>query len=214
MHGIVLWMLIVGVPNGAMNRVEDADLKQLAGFMIGAYTSQEQAKADPTYFEVHLQIVTIWPERQDGVWLYVEQAMATALDKPYRQRVLQLFRRDDNTLMNKAYNLPGEPLKHAGAWKELQPLADLAPEKLIERKGCHLLLKKQADGSYAGATEGQGCPSELRGAVYSISELSISAEMIKSWDRGFDKDDKQVWGPPKGPYLYKKIREPKKGKVK
>ena len=37
----------------------------------------------------------IWPDSQGAIWLYVEQAVATSLDKPYRQRVYKLEQQGD-----------------------------------------------------------------------------------------------------------------------
>jgi hypothetical protein len=184
---------------------EQAEIKTVAGFLTGSFSSEEQAKADPTYFHVQLQMKPLWTERTDGPWLYVEQAMATAPEKPYRQRVYRVTRTADGKLASVVYTLPGDALKYAGAWKHDKPLADLKPTDLIERVGCMIFLTAQADGTYKGATAGKDCASDLRGATYATSEVVLSATQLTSWDRGFDKADVQAWGATKGPYIFKKI---------
>ena len=62
------------------------------------------------------------------------------------------------------------------------------------------------NGSYEGSTNGKDCQSDLRGAKYATSEVVISDEGIKSWDRGYDENDKQVWGAEKGGYVFKKLK--------
>lgn len=198
-----LWMYLCRL-SGPATLLEDAELARLQAMMTGWFTSAEQARSDPEYFEVHLQMVPIWTERAGEHWLYVEQALATALDKPYRQRVYRLERRADGRLVSRVYTLPGDPLAYAGAWKKPDIWRDLKPEQLTERTGCAIVLTRQADGSYAGSTQGTSCPSDLRGARYATSEVVITPDTLTSWDRGFDADGKQVWGAKKGPYVFKK----------
>ena len=48
------------------------DLEVLLSQMIGSFSSAEQAADDEDYFDIRLEMVPIWPDRQDGYWLYVE----------------------------------------------------------------------------------------------------------------------------------------------
>jgi CpeT protein len=210
----VLIFCLVLSSQAASRPEPDADVKQLLDFMVGEYSSQEQTKQDPSYLEVHLRILQLWPQRDDGPWLYLEQAMATAADKPYRQRIYQLSKRDDGALLLKSFALPGDPLRFASLGKLPRPLHDFPIERLVPRKGCQLVLKKQPDGSFQGGTEGNGCPGELRAAAYSLTELSISPDTFKTWERTFSVDDKLLSGNAKGPYVLKKIKDPKKNKNK
>lgn len=200
--GILLGLMVCLAAPAADEKEPD----RLAGFMIGAFSSKEQADKDREFFDVHLHMARAWKDRPGECWLYVEQAMATALDKPYRQRVYKLEAGAGGKLVSRVYDLPGDPLKHAGAWKKDRPLAEVTPEQLIERKGCAITLTRQADGSYRGSTEGTGCESKLKGASHATSEVTITTDTLTSWDRGYDKDGKQVWGAVKGPYVFKKVK--------
>lgn len=64
------------------------------------------------------------------------------------------------------------------------------------------------DGSFVGRTEGNGCASELRGAAYATSEITLTASEMVSWDRGFNSAGKQVWGAPTGGYRFKRLASP------
>ena len=46
------------------------------------------------------------------------------------------------------------------------------------------------------------CASDLRGAAYATSEVTITPQFVLSWDRGFDNTGKQVWGATEGPYVF------------
>jgi len=92
--------------------------------MTGSFSSEEQATADSSYFDIRLQMARIWSERTEG---------------------------------------------------------------------------------FVGGTEGKGCASDLRRATYATSEVVVKLDHLTSWDRGFDKSDRQVWGAEKGGYVFLKL---------
>lgn len=185
-----------------------AKLDLLAQWMAGTYTSEAQASNDPeNYFNVRLVMTPIWTERSDGRWLYVEQAMASALDRPYRQRIYQVSR-EGNGFESTVYTLPGDALAYAGAWQDPSRFDRLSPQMLAEREGCEIALKWDASsGSFTGSTLGNNCPSDLRGASYATSEVTITANQLTSWDRGFDASGNQVWGAQLGGYQFVKVAQ-------
>ena len=83
--------------------------------------SAAQAAEDPDFYDIRLEMVRIWPDRTDGIWLYVEQAAATHLDQPYRQRVYHVTEEGDGIFRSEVYAL-SEPLQYAGEWKKKDPL--------------------------------------------------------------------------------------------
>lgn len=182
-----------------------SDLDALVARMSGSFASTAQAAVDKDYFDIRLEMASIWTSRTDGRWLYVEQARADKLDKPYRQRVYRVHE-DAHGLVSDVYTLPGDALEWAGAWKEPKRFDALDPAKLEAREGCSIHLKRREDGAFVGSTRGRACPSELQGATYATSEVVITDTMLESWDRGFDGDGKQVWGAVKGAYQFVKQR--------
>lgn len=191
--------------SAAPESAPDPGLAELAAAMAGSYSSAAQAAADPENFrDIRLVMVPIWPDRTDGPWLYVEQAAATALDRPYRQRVYRLVRTDRETIESRVYTLPDPPLQYAGAGQDPARLSGLTPENLTLRAGCAVGLKKSGP-DWTGSTTGKECASDLRGASYATSEVTISPTGLTSWDRGYDAADRQVWGAEKGPYVF--VRE-------
>ncbi|MEB3298225.1 MAG: chromophore lyase CpcT/CpeT [Candidatus Sericytochromatia bacterium] len=180
--------------------VSDAELVKLGAWMAGSYSSAAQAASDPAFFDVRLHIVRIWPWRRDAVWLYVEQAMATHLDAPYRQRVYRLSRLGPERFASEVYTLP-DPAAAVGVWKLPEPLKMLEPSRLLVREGCAVLLSRTRDG-YAGGTEGKGCASDINGASHATSEVTVDGRRLVSWDRGYDASGRQVWGARKGGYVF------------
>ncbi|MBX3407127.1 MAG: chromophore lyase CpcT/CpeT [Phycisphaeraceae bacterium] len=184
----------------------NGDIAVLTDFMAGSFSSAKQAEKDPENFrDIRLEMARIWPDRADGVWLYVEQAVATSLDRPYRQRVYRLTANADGTLRSDVYTLPEPALRFAGAWREPARLADLTPQQLDLKDGCAITLTWHPCSSlFTGTTTGTGCESTLQGAAYATSEASINAYGMITWDRGFDRAGNQVWGSTAGGYVFVK----------
>ena len=203
---IAIAVLAFAAGIGLAAAAPDADLERLASWLAGSYGSAAQAAADEDYADIRLHMVRIWKDRADGPWLYVEQALASKTEAPYRQRIYRLVRREDGALESRVFTLP-EPIRFAGAWKSKDLLAGLKPENLTAREGCTTVLRLGKDGAFTGGTEGKACPSDLRGATYATSEVVLTEKRMVSWDRGFDAEGKQVWGAVKGGYEFIKEEE-------
>lgn len=194
-------------PEAAPAHVDPA--AAVAGLLAGAYSSAAQAATDAEFLDVRLHMTPIWPERTDGHWLYVEQAMATALDKPYRQRIYCVLDGGDGTVLSVVYELPNAAAR-IGAWRTPEVFATDDPALLAKRDGCAIRLaraapepgRNRADAPWIGSTNGRDCLSSLRGATYATSEVRLFADRIETWDRGFDAAGQQVWGAKKGAYVF------------
>lgn len=183
-------------PDGANN-----DVQRLASWMIGSFSSADQAATAPDdYFDIRLVTIEIWPERTDGPWLYIEQASAKALERPYRQRIYHLVNTAEG-VRSDVYTLPDDPLKFAGAWRSPKRFAALTPDDLTLRSGCSIHLTAKAD-TFVGATRGNACRSKLRGAQFATSEVRVEPSRLTSWDRGWKAEGQQAWGADKGPYIF------------
>lgn len=195
--------------SSAQKRESEASVGLLKGMLVGSFSSAEQAAQDPEYRDIRLHMTEIWRERNDGPWLYVEQAMAGM--PPYRQRVYRLSQLSGTMFQSAIYELPGsfeDVVKNfAGAWKEPRLLANLSPRDLVQRDGCEVVLKYDASTrSFRGSTLGANCPSSLRGSTYATSIITLQDGVLVSWDRGFDARNEYVWGATKGGYRF--VRQP------
>lgn len=176
---------------------------RLLQWMSGSFSSHAQSLADTSYFDIRLEMKPIWTDRKDGAWLYVEQAAAAALARPYRQRIYHVTVEGD-VYRSAVLELPS-PLRFAGAWQNPALLASLTPDSLVAREGCAVMLRAEGDSAFVGETPGHECLSNLRGAVYATSKVRITARGITSWDQGWDAEGRQVWGAEKGPYRFDRV---------
>ncbi len=183
------------------NSSSNPELDALQRAMTGTFTSAAQAAADEAYYDITLHMYPIWKGK--GHWLYVEQAVSTTPDQPYRQRVYQLEQVDKRTFKSVVYTLDNEA-EYIGNWQVPASFDEMTEADLQLREGCAVILTKQRDGTYRGSTVDDKCKSELRGAAYATSEVTIEEGRIVSWDRGFEASGEQVWGAEKGGYVFLK----------
>lgn len=189
-----------------------AQLDELMSLMTGSFSSAVQASEDKDYSDIRLHMSEIRPgtnrsDKSTARWLYVEQAAASTLDKPYRQRVYRVIAKDDGSFVSEVYTLPGDALAWVGAWRTPAKFASLTPDQLMLKGGCAVLLQRNARNDFRGGTQGNTCPSERAGAAYATSEVLINEYSLTTWDRGYDSAGKQVWGATKGPYRFDRVRE-------
>lgn len=178
------------------------DLIALTKLMQGEFSSEEQSRKDTSYFNIHLKMVAIWPQREDAIWMYIEQAVSTRLDKPYRQRVYKVSEPKPGLFESEVYTLKS-PLRFANKPELLEALS---PDSLTKKLGCSVFLSKVGKNHFQGKTHGTDCASDIKGAAYTASEVSITPKMLLSWDRGFDAEGKQAWGAEKGGYRFMRKR--------
>lgn len=207
---VFIFLLFVSVQSNA--QLENI-YGTLLAYMTGSFSSEAQSKADSNFYDIRLHMVEIQMGNEPGNWLYVEQALGSAQDKPYRQRVYQVVEISLGIYESRVYEFEN-PLQYAGGWNDASKLSSLTFDKLILRDGCSITLKYESElvgdsivNRFVGSTGATSCPSSLRGASYATSEVIITADQLLSWDRGWDANGKQVWGAETGGYIFVKISE-------
>ncbi len=193
-------------PNDFPPKMDTSALDRLTAWLTGSFSSADQATGDTAFFDTRLHAIQIWPNRNDGYWLYVEQAAADTPDRPYRQRVYQVTEVNDTTFRSDIYTFD-DPLRFAGDWQSANPLAGLTADSLNELPGCAVILHPVGDTAFVGGTAGTGCASHLRGAAYAVSEVRIDADGMTAWDRGYAADSTQVWGAETGGYRLDRVND-------
>jgi uncharacterized protein YndB with AHSA1/START domain len=199
---VYLTDLAAGLHDDGAGESGAGGLERLAAWMTGSFSSAAQALRDDEYRDIRLEMSPIWVDRDDGHWLYVEQAAAGRLERPYRQRVYRVHEPEPGVFASDVYTMTS-PLRFAGGWRSPQRFNGLTPDSLSLRSGCTVWLEWTGE-AFVGGTRGTGCESDLRGALYATSEVTVTNEGITSWDRGFNADGNQRWGAESGPYVFRR----------
>lgn len=191
----------VDAPDADGAEVVEKDLAvELERYLTGRFDSVTQAKADLTYFEIQLQTCKVDAPALGAHVLYIEQARMDTLSAPYRQR-LYVIEKKGAGAVSRVFELVS-PTKAKGLCKDPSKIT-FEPTMVTERAGCAVVVNWEAD-HFVGGTNGKDCPSDLSGATYATSEVTIDAAGMKSWDRGFDDAGVQKWGATKGAYVFER----------
>jgi len=188
--------------NEAVETPRELGLNNLVNWMTGSFASSNQAARDTNFLDIRLEMWPVWQEADDGYWLYVEQAVAGYTDKPYRQRMYHVTEGPQNTFISEVFLLP-EPETFIGGYKNTALFEKLTPDMLTLRAGCAITLTYSME-TFTGATQEGTCSSDLRGAAYATSIVTINSDRLVSWDRGFNESGEQVWGATTGGYIFEK----------
>ncbi|RNC83546.1 MAG: hypothetical protein ED556_13410 [Winogradskyella sp.] len=186
----------------AENINSEQKLDELYALMQGSFNSEVQSQVDSSYYNISLHMYPIW--QGNGHYLYVEQALNSMQDRPYRQRVYKLNQLTDSTFTSEIYTLENDSI-WIGKWKNLSAFDSISPKDITLKSGCEVVLKRLDDKHFQGKTGDTTCSSNLRGASFARSEVEILEDKIISWDRGFDAEGNYVWGAEKGGYIFNKL---------
>ncbi|MFK7833855.1 MAG: chromophore lyase CpcT/CpeT [Winogradskyella sp.] len=181
---------------------EDTELKELFYLMQGSFNSEVQAQVDSSYYNIALHMYPIWEDK--GNFLYVEQALNSRQNKPYRQRIYEVTRASDSTFSSAIYTLNTDSL-WIGKWKTPKAFDSISLKDIALKEGCEVILTRINPNQFIGKTGDTTCVSTMNGAAFARSEVEILEDKIISWDRGFDANGDYVWGAEKAGYIFNKM---------
>ncbi|SRR6056297_1857028 len=201
----LFFSLLLLIACGGSRTISYSDSKEeLTNLLTGSFSSAAQAKQDTQYASINLHIVQVWKERS-GQWFYVEQARAENPQNPYRQRMYRLVQLSSERFKILNYTFRN-PQVFVGKWQTPEFFDDYPEEIVRIKEGCGVFLNRESFKHYEGETFGEDCYSNFQGASYATSQVEIWSDMIKSWDRGWNQEGKQVWGPNEGPYRFERMK--------
>ncbi len=182
----------------------NSDLATLSEWMTGSFSSAEQAAQDSAFYSINLDMRRIWPKQTDAVYLYVEQAVSSKLDAPYRQRIYRVTQESDGRFASEVFEIPNDD-RFIQKGNTPKAFNFLTPDSLITREGCTVYLDKLNGQEFSGSTDTDKCKSSLYGASYATSKVQVFSDKIVSWDQGWNEEDEQVWGAEKGGYVFMRV---------
>ena len=184
-----------------------AVLDDYLALVTGSFDSSAQAARDQRYEEVVWHTTEIWRDRDaagttDVRWTYTENWFA-GMDQPYRQRINRYLLAADGSILVDSYPVP-DAQRYVGAWQDSSRFDQLASAQLGAAINCTARLARTGAHRFEGGTVGQTCHNDYQGASYLVSHSLTDQHGVQNWDRGFDENGEQVWGPVAGPYQFRR----------
>lgn len=183
--------------------------RDFARIATGHWSSIDQADSEE-YSWVDSRTWQVMADREDGVWLYQQNAIVGAnrqdvpengvMPAPYFQVVIQFRDMGDGLVHTTTYRLTDRAGPLAFSRGELSAFS---PDWIGEAS-CMGTMKRIAEDYWMG---GADCPNSFRGGVRVDSKSIRTRDSYVNWDRGFDVEGKHVWGPASGGYIFKRVKE-------
>ncbi|MEO1038478.1 MAG: chromophore lyase CpcT/CpeT [Pseudomonadota bacterium] len=184
---------------------EHASVEELAEILTGSFTTLEQSATDGWGY-VESELARIWPEREDGVWLYQENVWLgdneetadwSAKERPYFQRIVRLVETEPGVVLRTIYRVE-DAASLVGAYADPSRVG----EDQLAAPNCSGPVERIAHGWWVA--DFPTCPSNLRGAVRTHSRSIHTPDGFANWDRGIDPQGNVVWGPAEAGYIFKR----------
>ena len=202
-----LLALVLFAPDAQAQTDRDADIDTVVRWLSGEFDTFAQVAADETaqsaykHDRVVLRVVPVaiksFFDGGGGRTIYLEQAQASAPQRPYRQGVY-VIRRIDGKLTTQTWRL-SDPAAYIGASADPTRLASLKPEQLTHLEGCDVVWTRVDERSFRGVMgEARSCKSARNGGSWMTAHNELTPTVTITLDRGFDDTGTQKWGPPAG----------------
>ena len=186
----------------------DNSVEDVATRLEGIMDTSAQATANPKAANVRMttcRIQVAGPSQSAGsesIFLYQEQALSQELNRPYRQRFLQISLSPYSQSVRSRSYRPTTP----STWVNFctKPLQERTIQTTdLGRAVCNVFLKRSG-ADYVGGTPADGCPANVRGATRITNYIVLHRLGMDTWDRGFDATGKQVWGAKTESYQFRR----------
>jgi len=201
---ISICILTTGYAHAQIN----ADKKLLySDWFNGTFSTSEQVASDSQFFNIHLEIIPCTVKDQSGHWYLLKSSFINDIQNPYRLEFYHFSDMDFGFIKIDRYKFADSVSIKSDASDSLL-LGNLHINKLQKKEKCSIILSKLND-TFAGSTMGKNCPSSLRKSSYATIDIEIGADEFYLWERGFNKESKQVWGSKVDGHVFKKIGKKK-----
>jgi CpeT protein len=190
-----------------MTSVRNTDSILLCQWMAGDFSNRQQSTDHPQQFaHIHIFFRPLPFDFFNGIGFYSEQVYDHDLWTPYRQGIHRVIDRNDDTYIEN-YSLI-DPIRYAGAARELSILKTITTNDISRRQNCSMVFQREDDMFRGRVEPGNQCLIEKKGCMtYLISEVEITETTWFSLDRGMDVNThEQVWGSTSGHLRFEKCQ--------
>ncbi|MAH66035.1 MAG: hypothetical protein CMJ27_06550 [Phycisphaerae bacterium] len=180
------------------------DVEQVHAWLCGRFETEMPPSRISDALRAEWNACSIWPDREDGRWLYAERTTVGAASRSDDRHIHRIRNDAQGTLLVEVFSfLPGA-VPPAGTWRTPEFFDRIDPALLVPREGCAIHLASDPQG-YAGATRGTGCDRNADGTTHRMSRMSITSDSITLADRFLDSTGKPVSNTEATPAVFRRI---------
>jgi hypothetical protein len=215
MKKLLIFLVLFPISLFGQVKLDSTDFETYIERITGRFSTRLHQSIDSTKGDVLVRTVE-YADHDDAVLLYTQQGeYFEGKFYPYRQRIYAIYQKDDYYIGLDIFALPNEE-KYWDALTEvndgdttfvadLERLRAIPIDSLIYKDGCSINIYKDNLNGFRGSTTYDACRGSFKGATYTTTEFVIYPHEVISWERGWDDDGNQKWGPINGPYIYSKV---------
>jgi hypothetical protein len=183
----------------------------------GRFSSYPQTLVDSTKSDVLIR--TRFITNLDGYDIFYTQQGENIKGKyyPYRQRLYKTknegthIQLEIHTIDVPYTIMEDTPMDTIQSFKiNLNLMLDnIAKNNSAKKEGCDIkvIVVSNNNNVLYGTTNNNDCTATFNGSSYTRVQFLIFPHYLISWERGYDVDNNQVWGPTTNPYIFFKIRQ-------
>lgn len=215
MKKLLIFLILFPISLFGQVKLDSTDFDNYIERITGRFSTQLHQSIDSTKGDVLVRTV-VYGEHDDALLLYTQQGEYwEGKFYPYRQRIYAIYQKDDYYIGLDIFALPNEE-KYWDVLKEvnegdttfvadLERLRSIPIDSLIYKDGCSVNIYKDNLNAFRGSTNESDCRGTFKGATYTTTEFVVYLHEVISWERGWDDNMNQKWGPTNGPYIYSKV---------
>ncbi|MBX2848759.1 MAG: hypothetical protein KTR16_10585 [Acidiferrobacterales bacterium] len=218
---IFSWLFAFSTSGCALELKQDEVLNKLLDWHIGFATNQAQYDADkdarikPAWALSELRLTKIWPEREDGHWVYYEVSQPQV--RPDRNEIWKLYRSELGDLKVDVYRFNDieRGLTFWGKWNTPDIFEEISLDELTTVAGCNGTYHWLPESNkFSGINSHHDCPV---GNGYILQHIEISEDsngdlQRNDWHWFFNGEGVAKTGPEfklgnMGPYIHKYVKQ-------
>lgn len=208
---LILTLLIV--TNITFGQITQEDYQYYKQAIEGRFSSYPQTLVDTTKSDVLIR--TKWIQKLDEYDIFYTQQgeYYKGTFYPYRQRIYKTKNEGTHILLEiNTIDIPYTILQDTPKGNHptfTLDLSQIKPESFQPKQGCDIKIIKvyQKDNTpiLYGSTNQNDCVATFNGSTYTQVDFLILPNGLISWERGYNENHEQVWGPEESPYLFLKV---------
>lgn len=176
-------------------------------YMLGRFSSQDQAAADAKFSPVDIRIEPVTLERTnivEGPWLLF--SMHDRKRDQWQQALYRLRQDPGEIVVIESYRL----FRRSSQPPDNRPIKpeDIAKRRLetiVYLSGCDVYFTLGPDQVFRGAHQRGTCKPATLKVAYIYADKTVGPEGMMFWERGYDERDRPVWGPETSGYQFKRL---------